>query len=82
MIAKNLFIAVIIIDNLMLFSFVVALCPPLASPYRGSVNSQDFSVGSRVTFSCQDGYKLTDEQPLVCTVELQWSGLVPSCIGK
>jgi len=59
----------------------VAQCPPLAVPSQGSISRDDFSFGSEVHFSCEPGYELTDEQPLICTAQLQWSASVPACIG-
>ncbi|KAI8478628.1 CUB and sushi domain-containing protein 3 [Branchiostoma belcheri] len=44
-----------------------------------SVIGNTFSVGAQVTFSCDPGYDLSDNSPITCQSNGQWSGPVPTC---
>eukprot|EP00058_Branchiostoma_floridae_P008085 XP_002593573.1 hypothetical protein BRAFLDRAFT_125152 [Branchiostoma floridae] len=44
-----------------------------------SVTGNSFPVGSQVTFSCDAGYDLSDNSPITCQSNGQWSGPVPTC---
>ncbi|XP_054557111.1 CUB and sushi domain-containing protein 1 [Talpa occidentalis] len=48
-------------------------------PVNGHRRGSDFGVRSAVTFGCDPGYTLSDEEPLVCESSQQWSHALPSC---
>ncbi|MBN3320802.1 CSMD1 protein, partial [Atractosteus spatula] len=48
-------------------------------PVNGKRHGNSFAIGSRVTFSCDQGYTLSDEEPLVCERSHQWNHALPSC---
>ncbi|CAH2222352.1 Hypothetical predicted protein [Pelobates cultripes] len=48
-------------------------------PVNGQRHGNDFYVGALVTFSCDSGYTLSDEQALECEPNFQWSRALPSC---
>ncbi|XP_036397589.1 CUB and sushi domain-containing protein 1-like [Megalops cyprinoides] len=48
-------------------------------PVNGQRHENDFYVGALVTFSCEPGYSLSDEAPLECEPNFQWSRPLPSC---
>ncbi|XP_039595033.1 CUB and sushi domain-containing protein 1-like [Polypterus senegalus] len=48
-------------------------------PVNGKRHGDNFAIGSRVTFSCSKGYTLSDEEPIVCEDNHQWSHALPSC---
>lgn len=51
-------------------------------PVNGRRHGRDFGIRSTVTFSCDPGYTLSDEEPLVCERSHQWSHALPSCDGR
>lgn len=51
-------------------------------PVNGRRHGSSFSTGSRVSFSCDPGYTLSDQEPIVCEHNHQWSHALPSCEGK
>uniref|UniRef100_A0A6Q2YHZ2 CUB and Sushi multiple domains 1 n=1 Tax=Esox lucius TaxID=8010 RepID=A0A6Q2YHZ2_ESOLU len=48
-------------------------------PVNGKRHGNNFAIGSRVTFSCDQGYTLSDEEPIVCERTHQWNHALPSC---
>ncbi|MBZ3876498.1 CUB and sushi domain-containing protein 1 [Sciurus carolinensis] len=48
-------------------------------PVNGRRHGRDFGIRSTVTFSCDPGYTLSDEEPLVCEHNHQWNHALPSC---
>ncbi|MBN3309505.1 CSMD1 protein, partial [Amia calva] len=48
-------------------------------PVNGKRHGNNFAIGSRVTFSCDQGYTLSDEEPIVCEQNHQWNHALPSC---
>lgn len=51
-------------------------------PVNGRRSGSSFSTGSRVSFTCDLGYTLSDQEPIVCEKNHQWSHALPSCDGK
>nr|XP_014341913.1 PREDICTED: CUB and sushi domain-containing protein 1-like [Latimeria chalumnae] len=48
-------------------------------PVNGQRHGNYFAIGSTVTFSCDPGYTLSDDEPLVCERSHQWNHALPSC---
>ncbi|XP_062852030.1 CUB and sushi domain-containing protein 1-like [Trichomycterus rosablanca] len=48
-------------------------------PVNGKRHGDNFAIGSRVTFSCDQGYTLSDDEPIVCERNHQWNHALPSC---
>uniref|UniRef100_A0A671PAP2 CUB and sushi domain-containing protein 1-like n=1 Tax=Sinocyclocheilus anshuiensis TaxID=1608454 RepID=A0A671PAP2_9TELE len=48
-------------------------------PVNGKRHGNNFAIGSRVTFSCDQGYTLSDNEPIVCERNHQWNHALPSC---
>uniref|UniRef100_A0A3Q4GHG8 CUB and Sushi multiple domains 1 n=1 Tax=Neolamprologus brichardi TaxID=32507 RepID=A0A3Q4GHG8_NEOBR len=48
-------------------------------PVNGRRHGSSFSIGSRVSFTCDLGYTLSDQEPIVCEQNHQWSHALPSC---
>ncbi|XP_042194838.1 CUB and sushi domain-containing protein 1 [Callorhinchus milii] len=48
-------------------------------PVNGQRNGNLFFVSSSVTFGCDPGYTLSDDEALVCEPNYQWSRPLPSC---
>eukprot|EP00063_Salmo_salar_P060825 XP_014035660.1 PREDICTED: CUB and sushi domain-containing protein 1-like isoform X3 [Salmo salar] len=48
-------------------------------PVNGKRFGNNFAIGTRVTFSCDQGYTLSDEKPIVCERNHQWNHALPSC---
>ncbi|NWY07496.1 CSMD1 protein, partial [Nothoprocta ornata] len=48
-------------------------------PVNGHRHGNNFNIRSTVTFSCDPGYTLSDEEPLVCERNHQWNHALPSC---
>lgn len=51
-------------------------------PVNGRRSGSSFSTDSRVSFTCDPGYTLSDQEPIVCEKNHQWSHALPSCDGK
>ena len=65
-------------------SFVAAIgCRDIdvLPPENGKRVANDFSVGSTVTFSCNQGYELIGDTVSTCQTDRQWSRMVPICKG-
>ncbi|XP_067329772.1 CUB and sushi domain-containing protein 2 isoform X5 [Anolis sagrei] len=48
-------------------------------PVNGLRHGDDFYVGALVTFGCDPGYTLSDNEALECEPNFQWSRPLPSC---
>uniref|UniRef100_A0AAV2LT87 CUB and Sushi multiple domains 1 n=1 Tax=Knipowitschia caucasica TaxID=637954 RepID=A0AAV2LT87_KNICA len=48
-------------------------------PVNGRRQGSSFSIGSRVSFTCDAGYTLSDQEPIVCEQNHQWNHALPSC---
>uniref|UniRef100_A0A3B3Z7Z4 CUB and Sushi multiple domains 1a n=1 Tax=Periophthalmus magnuspinnatus TaxID=409849 RepID=A0A3B3Z7Z4_9GOBI len=48
-------------------------------PVNGRRHGSSFSIGSQVSFTCDAGYTLSDQEPIVCEQNHQWSHALPSC---
>ncbi|RXN27609.1 CUB and sushi domain-containing 1-like protein [Labeo rohita] len=48
-------------------------------PVNGKRHGNNFAISSRVTFSCDQGYTLSDDEPIVCERNHQWNHALPSC---
>lgn len=51
-------------------------------PVNGRRHGSSFSTGSSVSFTCDPGYTLSDQEPIVCEQNHQWSHALPSCDGE
>ncbi|XP_040823013.1 CUB and sushi domain-containing protein 1 [Ochotona curzoniae] len=48
-------------------------------PVNGRRHGSNFGIRATVTFSCDPGYTLSDDEPLVCDRSHQWNHALPSC---
>ncbi|KAM5163755.1 CUB and sushi domain-containing protein 1 [Mantella aurantiaca] len=48
-------------------------------PVNGHRHGKNFGIGSSVSFTCDAGYILSDDEPLVCEKNHQWNHALPSC---
>ncbi|XP_036065193.1 CUB and sushi domain-containing protein 1 [Onychomys torridus] len=48
-------------------------------PVNGHRHGSNFGIRSTVTFSCDPGYTLSDDEPLICEKNHQWNHALPSC---
>lgn len=51
-------------------------------PVNGHRHGSHFGIRSTVTFSCDPGYTLSDDEPLICERNHQWNHALPSCDGR
>uniref|UniRef100_G3UUU4 CUB and Sushi multiple domains 1 n=1 Tax=Meleagris gallopavo TaxID=9103 RepID=G3UUU4_MELGA len=51
-------------------------------PVNGHRHGNNFNIRSTVTFSCDPGYTLSDEEPLICERNHQWNHALPSCDAR
>ena len=59
------------------------MCDTLPDPEGGSVElPAERTVGSEATYSCDDGYELSDEVTRTCMEDMFWSGIAPTCSCK
>ncbi|GBN01312.1 CUB and sushi domain-containing protein 1 [Araneus ventricosus] len=56
-------------------------CPYPAVPIYASIvlSNKDLSVGTTVTYSCDEGYELFGESSRACLPSGKWSGEIPNC---
>jgi len=54
-------------------------CPAVAAPDNGHSDGVTLTVGSRIRFTCDDGYILQGGQEIECMENLMWSAEVPTC---
>lgn len=61
-------------------------CGAPSAPVNGGVLATDYSVGTRVTYFCNSGYRLSSKEltTTVCQPDSTWSNhnKIPRCIGK
>ncbi len=66
--------------------FTVVSCGMPIAPVNGTVIGQDFTLGSRVTFSCNPGFRLANAQPVstLCQESGRWSPMEtrPRCVRE
>ena len=55
------------------------ICGALPVPANGSKEVSRSNVGGVASFTCDEGYTLQGERKLVCQVNGQWNGEVPTC---
>ena len=55
------------------------LCPDLPNPLGGVVNLTSRTIGSTVTYSCNEGFILNGSAERVCQEDGTWSITPPSC---
>nr|XP_033792232.1 CUB and sushi domain-containing protein 1 [Geotrypetes seraphini] len=48
-------------------------------PVNGHRHGNNFGIRATVAFSCDPGYILSDDEPLVCESSHQWNHALPSC---
>ncbi|XP_075454326.1 CUB and sushi domain-containing protein 1 [Ascaphus truei] len=48
-------------------------------PVNGHRHGKNFGIALSVTFTCDPGYILSDEEPLICENNHQWNHALPSC---
>lgn len=67
-------------------AFTVVSCGMPIAPVNGSVIGQHFTLSSRVTFSCNPGFRLANAQPVstVCQESGRWTPMEtrPRCVRK
>ncbi|KAJ7408534.1 hypothetical protein BTVI_59212 [Pitangus sulphuratus] len=54
-------------------------CHNPGNPEHGRLNGDTHSVGSEVTFSCEEGFQLTGVAKLTCLESGEWSHPIPYC---
>ncbi|XP_028910838.1 sushi, von Willebrand factor type A, EGF and pentraxin domain-containing protein 1 isoform X8 [Ornithorhynchus anatinus] len=54
-------------------------CKDPGNPENGHSFGEIFSVGSEVTFSCEEGYQLMGVSKLTCLESGEWNHLIPYC---
>lgn len=56
-------------------------CRNPGDPANGHMYGDMYSVGSQVTFSCDEGFQLTGVTKLTCMESGEWSHSIPYCEG-
>uniref|UniRef100_A0A8D0GC18 Sushi, von Willebrand factor type A, EGF and pentraxin domain containing 1 n=1 Tax=Sphenodon punctatus TaxID=8508 RepID=A0A8D0GC18_SPHPU len=54
-------------------------CKSPGNPENGYSHGDNYSVGSEVIFSCEEGYRLTGVVKVICLESGEWSHLIPYC---
>ncbi|XP_063750705.1 sushi, von Willebrand factor type A, EGF and pentraxin domain-containing protein 1 isoform X1 [Eleginops maclovinus] len=54
-------------------------CPPPSVPENSIMTGNNFTYGSKVTFSCNNGFLPQIPYEFQCLVSLRWSGTPPEC---
>ena len=64
------------------FWFTVISCSNPGVPANGRREGDDFSFGSRVTYSCEVGFVLDGDRARLCGQDGKWIGDLPACQSK
>lgn len=56
-------------------------CKNPGNPEHGHSYGDNYSVGSEVTFSCEEGFQLIGATRVTCLQSGGWSHLIPYCEG-
>ena len=57
-------------------------CGDPGVPNNGFKTGASYKFGSKVTYRCNTGYELSGPEMRMCQSDGQWSGTLPSCVGK
>ena len=57
-------------------------CESPGEPSNGQRQGNDFSFGSTVKFTCNDGYTINGEETLKCVADGEWNHPRPKCDSK
>ena len=55
------------------------MCPELPDPSNGTVEVSGLTVGSTASYTCDDGFKLSENMLRMCETGGVWSGSEPLC---
>ncbi|KAJ8038243.1 Sushi, von Willebrand factor type A, EGF and pentraxin domain-containing protein 1 [Holothuria leucospilota] len=69
-------------DGLCGLSCIRKRCPQLPAPLNGNVvmNANGATIGTEVTYSCDNGYVISGQTNRVCQANKTWSATEPTCI--
>lgn len=74
------------LSQLSFFPPAAVSCGVPIAPVNGGVLAADYSVGTRVTYFCNSGYRLSSKEltTTVCQPDGTWSNhnKIPRCIGE
>lgn len=65
-----------------LLNLIVITCGPPPQVLYGKVEGSDFHWGSSISYSCADGYHLSNSAILSCEGRGVWRGEIPQCLRK
>ncbi|XP_070581971.1 sushi, von Willebrand factor type A, EGF and pentraxin domain-containing protein 1-like isoform X3 [Ptychodera flava] len=57
----------------------VNTCPNIEAPDNGFKIGDNYNLGSKIRFSCIEGYTLEGADEIECKIDYQWSTSVPTC---
>ncbi|XP_065189187.1 sushi, von Willebrand factor type A, EGF and pentraxin domain-containing protein 1-like isoform X2 [Sycon ciliatum] len=57
----------------------INICRILSAPTNGYVYVDDLTFGSKASFSCNVGYRLTGASSVTCLTSQSWSAISPTC---
>lgn len=70
----------------MALSFPAVSCGTPVAPVNGGVLAADYSAGTRATYFCNDGFRLSSKEvtSTVCQADGTWSthNKIPRCTGE
>ena len=66
------------------YMLILPVCLPIERPAKGDViySSNETTYQTEASFSCYDGYELTENKTRLCMESGFWSGSTPECITK
>ena len=63
-------------------SVAVISCGRVKTPSNGAKNDSSPLLGTVVTFSCNDGFRLEGSVQRICMALGKWSGTDVNCVGE
>ena len=73
----------ILIDKKYFYSLV---CEPVNCfeppvPPDAKYTADHFTLGSKVNYTCEIGHRLVGNQTIICDIDGEWKGEIPTCVA-
>ena len=70
-----------LVVNIILY-FLVSDCGDPGTPENGNTIGNNFTFGSMINHTCNEGYIINGPSQRECLANQSWSGILPDCDSK